>query len=296
MLSPAKINLGLQIPYKRKDGYHEIRSLFLRLNWGDEIEIFAEEKNKFFLNSNNLLQGNSREDYDKVSEKGEIEKNILYKVWKEASKRKELPGLRIELKKRIPTGGGLGGGSTNAASVLKFLFPEEISKPSQDFLNFVSRLGADIPFFLKNSHQIVGGIGEKLTDISVASGFGTLVYPGYLINTKFAFQNLKKSLRESPPLESWIYLQKEVRFALERGDWHFLKDYLENEFEAFAMGLYPDLWHLKESMYSLGYLYVSMSGSGSCFYGLHSDIAERDRLQGRLSQIFPEFCFYSFGF
>ncbi len=296
MLSPAKINLGLKIPFKRIDGYHEIQSIFLRLNWGDTISFHFTESQDFKLTTTNLLKGASYLDYEKVSEKGDLEKNILYKTWKQAQTLKVTQGVHIQLTKQIPTGGGLGGGSTNSASLLRFLFPEKFPNPDEEFLYFASRIGADVPFFLKDSHQLVGGIGEKLTDIPVASGFGTLVFPGYTINTKFAFQNLKKHLQESPPLESWRYLQEEVRLALLQGDWHSLRDHLENEFEEYAVSLYPDLQVLKSAMYSFGFSYVSMTGSGSCFYGIHSDKNKRDRMQEELQNQFPQFEFYSFDF
>jgi 4-diphosphocytidyl-2-C-methyl-D-erythritol kinase len=296
MLSPAKINLGLKIPFKRTDGYHEIESIFLKLNWGDSIEINFLESKDFQLTTTNLLKGASYLDYEKVSEKGDLEKNILYKTWKQAQTLKTTPGVHIQLTKQIPTGGGLGGGSTNAASLLRFLFPEKLPYPDEEFLRFASLIGADVPFFLKESHQLVGGIGEKLEDISVASGVGTLVFPGYTINTKFAFQNLKKHLQESPPLESWRYLQEEVRLSLLEGDWDSLKDHFENEFEEYAVSLHPDLRLLKDAMYSLGFSYVSMTGSGSCFYGIHSDKSKRDRMQEELQKQFPQFEFYSFSF
>lgn len=123
MISPAKINLGLEIPFKRLDGFHEIRSVFLKISWGDDIEIEPASNGVFELFSNNEIILEKRKLYDQVSERGDIKNNILYKTFiKARSLFPELPGVKIHLTKRISPAGGLGGGSTNAASLLNFLF------------------------------------------------------------------------------------------------------------------------------------------------------------------------------
>ncbi|EMO76795.1 4-(cytidine-5'-pyrophospho)-2-C-methyl-D-erythritol kinase domain protein [Leptospira kirschneri str. 200801925] len=123
MISPAKINLGLEIPFKRLDGFHEIRSVFLKISWGDDIEIEPASNGVFELFSNNEIILEKRKLYDHVSEIGDIKKNILYKTFiKARSLFPELPGVKIHITKRISPAGGLGGGSTNAASLLNFLF------------------------------------------------------------------------------------------------------------------------------------------------------------------------------
>ncbi|HMW08024.1 MAG TPA: hypothetical protein PKL30_25555 [Leptospiraceae bacterium] len=162
MLSPAKINLGLKILFKRPDGYHELISVFLKLNWGDDMEFISLPEQKMSLESIVELTGRQKEDYIAVSEQGNISKNILHKAYvRSLDRNPNLPGVHIKLTKRISPGGGLGGGSTNAASLLKFLFPEETQNPNPDFLQFASGIGADVPFFLGDGHSLVTGIGEK---------------------------------------------------------------------------------------------------------------------------------------
>ncbi|MCB1178582.1 MAG: 4-(cytidine 5'-diphospho)-2-C-methyl-D-erythritol kinase [Leptospiraceae bacterium] len=295
MLSPAKINLGLKILFKRPDGFHELQSIFLKLDFGDEISFEKIEEGRFELETENNLKGKAFEDFQKVSNFGNYKDNLLYKTFSKVQTIKKTNGVRIKLIKNIPTGGGLGGGSSNSASLLKYLFPEEIP-PTKKVIELASSLGADVPFFLFKGHKLVGGIGDKFEDIEISKGFGILVSTGYVINTGEAFSNLKKPLQKDPTSETWKCLQDEVHSALRNGDWNILSGKLSNDFEEFALNTYPDLRKLKHRMVEFGLPYVSMTGSGSSFYGLSSSKTERDNLLLKLRKEFREFQFTSFCF
>jgi len=293
-LSPAKINLGLKVLYKRSDGYHEIDSIFLRLNWGDEISFEPLPEVKFVLHSEVNLDPRSKKDYLSVSEHGNIEKNILYKTWLKALDLGCKKGVKILLKKKIPTGAGLGGGSSNSAELFRFLFPNEIG--SNSFLKELSEVGADVPFFWKQRHQRVRGIGEILEDIFIPRGWGVLALTGYIISTKDAFLSLKKTLHPPPPTELWIKRKETKNFF---STWEEFRDFfldLKNDFEPYVLELYPELKVLRDYMEELGFDYVSMTGTGSSFYGLTSQQELAQDSVGKLSKKFPHHRFEIFRF
>lgn len=294
ILSPAKINLGLSVLYKRLDGYHEISSIFLRLKWGDLLRIEQIPKNEFHLHSILELEGQSREDYLKVSEKGDFTKNILYKAWKKARELKNINGVKIQITKRIPTGAGLGGGSSNAATLLKFFFPDETGSP--EFLKTLASLGADVPFFWKDSHQIVSGIGEVLEDIQIPKGYGILALPELVISTKEAFFSLKRDLQKEGDIKTW---KKRGEIPSSFSNWgeflEFVKT-LKNDFEPYAIACYPELEKLKASMQELGLDYVSMTGTGSSFYGISRNSHLVGEIYPKLVEKFPKYRFIQFEF
>ncbi len=239
MISPAKINLGLKILHKRKDGFHELKSIFLLLNWGDEI--FFKESDSFILRSEVESNLPRKSDFESVSERGDITKNILYKTYLKAKEiQPELKGVEIFLRKKIPTGGGLGGGSSNAAELLKFFFQSKIFQPfTSNFLAFSSTIGADVPFFLEGRSALVGGIGEKIEKIEVPQFNGILVIPPFGINTKEAFISLKKPLQESIGSDDWRYLSSDVKTSVLNGDLSKFHSLIENDFEPFVTKSIP---------------------------------------------------------
>jgi len=195
-LSPAKINLGLKVLFRRPDGYHELQSVFLKLSWGDSLRFQWEPSSafSFHLVSKNLLQGKRFEEFEAVSERGDLSRNILFRAFHFLKDRLPEPGkLFCSLHKRIPTGGGIGGGSSNAGSLLRFLHPLLTSPPSLP--EVAQKLGADVPVFLQEGAFLVEGIGEKLTRLTVAPGFGVLALPPVFLPTREMFLGLQKGLQ-----------------------------------------------------------------------------------------------------
>ncbi len=296
MLCPAKINLGLKVLYKRPDNYHEIESIFLKLNWGDDIEFASNDLGIARLFSKNELIGIKRSLFEEVSERGDFTKNILYKTFEKAKKIKsDLRGVDIYLTKRIPPGGGLGGGSTNAASLLTYLFGDhpELYLPVR---KVAASIGADVPFFLSTGHAHVSGIGEILKNIRIAHGTGILVIPPFSINTKESYLSLKKPLQSEWGQKSWSLLDDDLAFALEHGDWSKLREKFENDFEKYAFSEFPELKALKQDLYRQGSSFVSMTGTGSCVYGFVQGIEQASSIQKWMTQSYPEHYFIQFSF
>ncbi|EMN02135.1 4-(cytidine 5'-diphospho)-2-C-methyl-D-erythritol kinase [Leptospira noguchii str. 1993005606] len=294
MISPAKINLGLEIPFKRIDGFHEIRSVFLKISWGDDIEIEPASNGVFELFSNNKIILEKRKLYDQVSEIGDIKKNILYKTFiKTRSLFPELPGVKIHLTKRISPAGGLGGGSTNAASLLNFFYP---FFTSDEMFALAAEIGSDVPFFLSEGHAFVTGKGEILEEIEVHHGQGILALTPQVMNTSEMYSLLKKPLQERASQKNGNTLSKNLVSILKNGDWSSLQGRLWNDFEPVAFQLHPELGVLKDKFLEFGSSYCSLTGSGSSMYGLVQGLEIQEELLQRLRQEFSSLTFVRFNF
>ncbi len=299
VLSYAKINLGLEIPFKREDGYHEIRSLFLKTNFGDDFEcssfpLTSPQTPEFRLISSNELSPKKHPLFESVSERGDITKNILYKAYLKLFPHLAEPfGVEVRLTKRIPPEGGVGGGSSNAGSLLRFLFPKT-NLNGEEKISFAKSIGADVPFFLQDHHCKVTGIGETLEPISVSSGFGVLAIPNVSLSTKAMYEGLQKSLQKTSDSKVWKTLTEDVIRSLQVGAWASLNGILENEFEKIAFQSHPDLKELKSGILQEGAVYASLSGSGSCLYGLVAKETDQPILLSSLKRRFPETDFRSF--
>jgi 4-diphosphocytidyl-2-C-methyl-D-erythritol kinase len=288
-ISQAKINLGLEIPFKRMDGYHQIDSFFIPIHWGDDIEFNYNNENIFKLESSNLLSGESFNQFELVSERGNIQNNLLFKTFNWIkSLVPDLTGISCKLTKRIPTGGGLGGGSSNSGNLIKFIF--ETNNLSNDLINkikFESRLlGADIPFFTQNESCYVSGIGEILTPIESIHGSGVLCIPSFSLNTKLMFTSLNRKTRLLPTPPKSLFLDTHLNDIIQ-GNWEKLKTTLKNEFEEVALIQNPVIGRLKSALDEKGFLYSSMSGSGSALYGIASSFPDCIQLSQSLSIEYP---------
>jgi len=241
----AKINLGLNILHKRDDGYHELETCFYPVKWQEALEINPSEKT--IITTSGIPIPNDGD-------------NIILKAYKLLLADFSLPPVKIHLHKAIPIGAGLGGGSADAAFAVK-LMNDEFSLGLTEFkmIDYVSQLGADCSFFIKNKPCLASGIGEKLVgiDLSLKGNFILMIYPNIHISTKEAYSNIKPQL-PSISIEE-ILNQYDLR------DW---KNYLINDFERPLFKTYPVLQEIKSGLYDAGANYASMSGSGSCMFGI----------------------------
>ena len=241
----AKINLGLNITKKRQDGYHELETFFYPVPWQEALEIVEAEKTKV------AVSGIS------VPNDGD---NIVLKAYQLLKSDYDLPPVQIHLHKVIPIGAGLGGGSADAAFTLKLLNNLfKLGLNDSQLMKYAVSLGADCAFFIKNKPMLATGIGEQLTevDISLEGKFVLLVYPDIHIATKEAFSNIKP---KKPAMS--------IRQFLVEKKIHNWKLMLKNDFEPGLFEKYPILRELKQQLYDSGAIYASMSGSGSCMYGI----------------------------
>ena len=261
--SHAKINLGLQVLNKREDGYHNLQSYFVEIDLQDELG--------FSLSATFQLSVEGAEVPDDDS-------NLISKAYKIIRAKTETVDTEytIHLKKRIPIGGGLGGGSSNAAATLKALnqlwklnlFPQELEKMGAE-------LGADVPFFIKGGVQLIEGIGDMLTPIDLAPLEGIsflLVVPPIHISTPWAYGALNKSLQPDKSHPKFPPLSKPMKWEL-----------FDNDFERVIRKTYPEIGKIKENLQNAGALYAGLSGSGSTVFGVFDNQQKAEALLGNFS-------------
>lgn len=248
----AKINLGLHITGKRKDGYHEIDTCMFPIPLYDALEMILDQKTTF--TSTGLEIPGSEKD------------NLIFKALKLLRKDfNELPHLNIHLHKNIPMGAGLGGGSADAAfalSMMNNLF--DLLLEDWFLEDYAAQLGSDCPFFIENTPKIATGRGEILepVEVDLSGKHLLLINPNIHIGTKEAYAGVS-------PKTSSIDL-KEV--LAERSRW---KDELVNDFEASIFPQYPEIASIKSQLYEMGAFYAAMSGSGSTVFGLFDKKPEK---------------------
>ena len=241
----AKINLGLYITEKRPDGFHNLETVFLPVGWCDVLEFV--EADKLQLTSSGI-----RIDGDKES-------NLVIKAYRLLEKEFELPPLKIHLHKQIPFGAGLGGGSADGAFMLQMLNKSFDLKLSEEkLMDFSAILGSDCSFFIKNKPVFATGRGEIMNIINTELNgmFLFLVKPPVEVSTAQAFKFIS-------PEKPKISLQQLI--SLPVNEW---KNKIKNQFESSVFQQYPEIETIKNQLYEHGAVYASMSGSGSCVFGL----------------------------
>jgi len=262
--SYAKVNFGLQIIDKRPDKFHNINTLFQEIDVCDIIELEKQDVGCDFSANVDWLKNDSS--------------NLCVRAWEKFSKTFSIGGVSINLEKRIPIGSGLGGGSSNAASILKGLCRlYDINPSDEELVSIAVSLGADVPFFIKGGLQQASGIGEILTPLSgCIDGTYLLVVPDINIDTSWAYNSFKKFLDDP---------KEEFNFPglLNRDMIPF--EFFENDFESIVVPAYPKIAKIKEQLRTYGPKFVSLSGSGSTVYGIFDD--EADARSAEL--IFPSY-------
>ena len=208
--------------------------------------------------------------------------NLCVKAWSTMAECFKIGGVSIDLEKRIPPGSGLGGGSSNAAAILKGLCHLYSIDPIYEKLSKIAfTLGADVPFFLKGGLQIASGIGEQLVEMNGSiNGVYLLIIPKFKIDTKWAYKSFKKILQRP---------KVEVNFAdlLKRDKTPF--KLFENDFESIVIPAYPEIAIIKEKLWSCRPKFVSLSGSGSTVFGIFDDEAGAKSAESLFSHKYSTF-------
>ena len=249
----SKVNIGLKILNKRADGYHNIHTIFQEIDFYDNIILKKRNSGCSFTSNVDWLSNN--------------ESNLCVKAWQCLVDRFGIAGISIELQKNIPPGSGLGGGSSNAACILKGLIQlYNLNISLNDLLKIGSSIGADVPFFINGGCQIGSGIGDQLVkvDHKIKNTF-LLVMPEIHIGTKTTFKNFKKILD---------YNKEKVNFADFIKKDKFLFKFFENDFETIIVPAYPDIGQIKKKLLNHGAVFSSLSGTGSTVYGVFDDEAK----------------------
>lgn len=251
----AKINLGLNIVSKRPDGYHNLETVFYPIPLTDALEIkYMDEKFPSESPCDLKITGNDIDCNE--------EDNLVIKAYQLLAADFQLPRVHAHLVKRIPTQAGLGGGSSDAAYMIRLLderFRLNIGIPEME--RYAAKLGADCAFFITADPSYAEGIGDVLMPVDVpGAGLGgyylAVVKPSVAVSTRDAYAAIvpktpAKCCRDivRQPIETW-------------------KDELVNDFEAPIFAMHPELAAIKQNLYDAGAVYAAMSGSGSALFGI----------------------------
>lgn len=247
----CKINLGLHVVGKRPDGYHDLETIFVPVtDMCDELEIV---EGPLSMSQDGIALDNAPED------------NLCMKAWQLLNDEFGIPAVSIRLKKNIPFGAGLGGGSSDAAFTLKMLndmFALGLSDSQLE--QRAARLGADCAFFIQNRPAYATGIGDRLEpiDFNIQDSKFSIhieIPEGVHVSTKEAYTGLNRELFGTQRPD----LREAVKQPIER--W---RDLIVNDFETSIFPAHPAIAALKEEMYHRGALYASMTGSGAAVFGI----------------------------
>ncbi len=257
----AKINLGLNITSKRPDGFHNISSVFLPIQWQDALEI-VPAKTTTFQSAGIPIPGSA-------------DSNLCLKAYQLLAKDHQLPPVQIILQKIIPIGAGLGGGSADASFTITELNRQfNLGLTIAEMEQYAGQLGSDCPFFIQNKPVLAEGTGTDFQpiDCDLADHPILLVNPNIHIGTAEAYSGIT-------PKPSEIAIKKVVE-EYPMTEW---KHHLKNDFEDSIFPKYPEIAKIKEQLYALGAVYASMSGSGATVYGIFPMGVEIDQFKDRFS-------------
>lgn len=263
LFSHAKINLRLDIVRKRKDGYHDIRTLFQKVSLRDELRITTSGNSIKVECDNHQVPAN--------------EGNLAYTAAQAILSQYGIKdGVSISIKKNIPLAAGLGGGSSNAASTLlgiNQLFG--LGASTRELMRIGRDIGADVPFFIFGKTALATGIGDRLEKIEITPKLWLLlITPGIQISTAWAYSNLRMGLT-SRPINTNI--PNCINHLTE------IISLLSNDLEKAVIPRYPIVKSIKEDLLNKGAKGSLMSGSGSTVYGIFSSEDEAKEAYGQLT-------------
>ncbi len=267
LLSHAKINIGLRVVGLRPDGYHNLESIFQEITLSDRIRLTRRERGiKIRCNWPGVPVD---------------ERNTCYRAYQVFGTVFGIKdGVEIDIHKNIPPGAGLGGGSSNAATVLKALtqlYGIELSRGQ--LLKLAARVGSDVPFFVVGKTALVKGRGEVVIPCQFFSAYRVLlIYPNLPVSTAEVFKKFDIRLTNYKADIKFEAFVKEIHSLSQ------FKEYFFNDLERVVFARYPKLREVKTRLEEVGAEFVSMSGSGSAIYGLFEKTVEMDALRRELEK------------
>ncbi|MEI7801257.1 MAG: 4-(cytidine 5'-diphospho)-2-C-methyl-D-erythritol kinase [Bacteroidota bacterium] len=248
----CKINLGLNILDKRKDGFHNLQSIFIPVQWCDVLEIIESECDEIFVYGNDVATDSKN--------------NTCFKALQILRSVRKFPAVQIHLLKNIPMGAGLGGGSSDGAFTLKLLNEKfNLGFSLEELKIFATQIGSDCAFFIENEPMLVEGRGEKISPInfSLKEYSVAIIYPEVHVDTAFAYKQLsefrKKNITEGRKFSVENFLQSKTE------EW---RNNLFNNFEEVIFPLHHEIKKWKDFFYNEGAIISLMSGSGSSVFAL----------------------------
>jgi len=248
----VKINIGLSVLDTRSDGYHNLESIFYPVMLCDILEIVKSDRFSFTVTG--------------IVPEGNSEDNLVVRAFRLFEKDFSISPVQIILHKTVPTGSGLGAGSSDGAfmlTALNELF--DIGLSNEKLKWYAGLLGSDCPFFIENKPALITGRGELIseTNFDLSGYFIKIVHDGIHISTRDAFSELDSRKKSDFSTQDFNTLTRQ-NFQT-----------LSNDFENFALKKYPVLNQIKKDLKNEGALYVSMTGSGSAFYGIFEKEPEK---------------------
>ena len=252
----AKINLGLFLTEKRTDGYHNLQTVFYPIKIHDVIELVDAEQ------TNMLIKG--------IDIPGSATDNICFKAFKTLQKDFNLAHQQIVLLKNIPVGAGLGGGSADAAFLVKLVNQKfKLGLTDEQMEAYVRPLGADCAFFIKNKPAYAFAKGDEFEDLAIdLSAYSlVLVKPPVHVATAEAYSNVKTKQPSS-------FLKDLIHLPLQ--DW---QAHIFNDFEPSVFAKYPQIDEIKTKLYQAGAKFALMSGSGSAVFAIFEKEVQLPELQ-----------------
>lgn len=263
--APAKINLYLRVLRKRDDGFHEIETLMQAIDFYDEISL--EKSSALELSCDNPAIPRD-------------ENNLALRAAILMRDRYQFPGVSIRLSKQIPAAAGLGGGSSDAAFVIRGLCKLfGIAPTMEEMAALAAKIGSDVPFFLTDGQALATGRGEVLHSMQLPLDYAVLlIIPPISISTAEIYRALKINLTEQPEnflLDNKVDLSRLL----------FLANRFGNDLETPVLSKFPELGEIKRSLLGTGAFHSLMSGSGSVFYGLFSKDIGLPREYGSLEKL-----------
>lgn len=283
--SYAKLNLYLEVLSRRKDNYHNLETIFERIDLADKIILKSRRDNRIII----------------TSDSREVPTDESNLAWRAAQLLKDKfnlkTGIDIKIIKRIPVASGMAGGSSNAASVLMGLNKLwELRLNKRKLLEFAKSLGADVPFFIHN-YPFAKGLGRgdeihPLNSLEKARFWHIVVVPRIQVSTASVYQKWDKIPQKAPHLWTHSRLNKKpgyfkgaglttpysnvkmLTFALRRNDFSLIKRSLFNSLEKASIKLYPEIARIKEELVRLGLKSILMSGSGAAVMAIVSSRKE----------------------
>lgn len=249
--APAKLNLFLHVNGRRDDGYHELQTLFVFLDHCDWL--------RFQINNSAQI------DLKPALADVPLEQNLIYRAAKLLQHHASSPlGVTIELDKRLPMGGGIGGGSSDAATTLVALnYLWNINLPVDALAELGRQLGADVPVFVRGHSAFAEGVGERLQPVEVKEKWYLVVVPDCHVSTADIFRH--KDLKRDTPKQSWN--------ELAQGNWH-------NDCEPLVKKNYPEVE--KALRWLIEYAPSRMTGTGACVFAEFEHEHEARELLARM--------------
>ncbi|MFA6277364.1 MAG: 4-(cytidine 5'-diphospho)-2-C-methyl-D-erythritol kinase [Pedobacter sp.] len=241
----AKLNLGLFLTEKREDGYHNLETVFYPVKLCDVVELIDADETSC------VIKG--------IDIPGKAEDNICLKAFKQLQTDFNLPNQQIILLKNIPVGAGLGGGSADAAFLIKLVNEKfKLALSVEKMQSYARNLGADCAFFIENKPAYAFAKGDEFEDLSIdlSAYFIVLVKPEIHVSTAEAYQNVTVK-HPSISLKELIHLPL--------SEW---KDKIVNDFETSVFTKYPQIDEIKTKLYAAGATFALMSGSGSSVFAI----------------------------